>query len=109
MIRQLTQKQLKSLTTSDRPNVIFCDVNGCCPCRSVESVVEKLSEEFEELDFYKYVVEDILYLEEDILVSKYQVRPFPTVLFLKGEQEIYRIVGEQPTDQFRKACEMLKE
>lgn len=109
MIKQITKKQIKAFETSEQPKILFFDVNGCCPCRVVEPILAELSEKFIDIHFYKYTVLDILHLEEDYLVSKYQVRPFPTVLFFMGQKEVHRIVGEGKRNDFYKACELLEE
>ena len=109
MIKQITKEQMKAFEALEQPKILFFDVNGCCPCRVVERILAELSEKFTDIHFYKYTVLDILHLEKDYLVSKYQVCPFPTVLFFLRQKEVHRIVGEEKRNDFYKVCELLEE
>ena len=64
----------------------------CGPCRTLTPIIEKVSEE-KSVKLLKVNAD-----ESRELVSYFDVRGIPTVIFFKGGQEVDRVVGlKQPT------------
>jgi thioredoxin len=73
----------------------------CGPCRMLEPVVAELAEEMAgRLRFAKLNVD-----ENPTTAARYDVRSIPTLLVLKGGQEIDRIVGVQPKVEIARRLE----
>ena len=73
----------------------------CGPCRMLEPVVAELADEMAgRLRFAKLNVD-----ENPTTAARYDVRSIPTLLVLKGGQEIDRIVGVQPKVEIARRLE----
>jgi thioredoxin 1 len=62
----------------------------CGPCKMIEPIIESIKKEYTSEDFevYSYNVD-----ESPELVSMYSIRSVPTIIFLKDEDEVERIIG----------------
>lgn len=62
----------------------------CGPCKMIEPIIESIKKEYTSEDFEvcSYNVDD-----NPELVSMYSIRSVPTIIFLKDEDEVDRIIG----------------
>lgn len=75
----------------------------CGPCRMLEPVIEELAGQMAgRLRFAKLNVD-----ENPTTAARFNVRSIPTLLVLKGGQEIDRIVGVQPKAEIARRLERL--
>ena len=64
-----------------KPAVIDFYAEWCGPCKAMEPSFKKLSEEFEEVDFYKVNVDS-----EPLLSNLFSIRSIPTVVYIPLDQ-----------------------
>jgi thioredoxin 2 len=85
------------------PVVVDMWAAWCGPCRMLEPVIEELAAQMAgRLRFAKLNVD-----ENPTTTSRFDVRSIPTLLVLKGGQEIDRIVGVQPKAEIARRLERL--
>lgn len=63
----------------------------CNPCKMLTPVLEKLNEEFKEIEFFKIDVD-----QNGALVDSYSIGSIPTLLLFKNGEVINRVVGFKP-------------
>ncbi|MGE5380418.1 MAG: thioredoxin [Methylocystaceae bacterium] len=75
----------------------------CGPCRATGPVIDQLANEYQG----KIKVGKVNVDENRELAMQYQVQAIPTVVFLKGGQEVGRIVGAQGKAAFANAINQI--
>lgn len=68
----------------------------CQPCKIFAPTVEKLDEEFENINFLSIDVDQV-----SEIVKEYKIRSLPTILILNDGEEIERITGAQLIEPLR--------
>lgn len=68
--------------------IIKLGAKWCQPCRLLEPIFTKMSEEFSDVDFVSVDIDD-----EPNLASKYSVSAVPTILFLKDDTVVDSLIG----------------
>ena len=80
MVKQITDKEFDESIKTGKVLVDFY-AEWCGPCKMLSPVVDELSEELKDVNFYKLNVD-----ESDEVVRKYSVMSIPTLLiFGNGE------------------------
>lgn len=80
---------------ADKPVLIDLWAEWCGPCRMVSPIVEEIAEERAgNLKVMKLNVD-----ENPDIARRYQVMSIPTLLFIKGGQEVKRVVGAKGKGQ----------
>lgn len=75
--------------------VVDCWAAWCAPCRAIAPVVEQLAKEYSgKIVFGKLNVD-----ENPETAQKFGVMAIPTLLVMKGGEEVDRIVGALPKNQ----------
>jgi len=75
--------------------VVDCWAAWCAPCRAIAPVVEQLAKEYSgKIVFGKLNVD-----ENPETARKFGIMAIPTLLVMKGGQEVDRIVGALPKNQ----------
>ena len=81
---------------ADRPVLVDFWAPWCAPCRMVEPTVEALAREQKVLKIVKVNVD-----ENPGLASRYRTMSIPTMIVVKGRQEVDRWVGALPEKALR--------
>lgn len=92
----LNQDNIDELNkVSESANVLYFSAAWCAPCRILGPQIEQLSGKFESEDvsFFKVNADDE---KSRDLLSIYNVRSIPTLILIKGGQELNRLVGVKP-------------
>ena len=87
-----------------KKSVIRFTATWCAPCRALKPVMENLQKEDTSNIFWETI--DIDVLPETALA--YEIRSVPTVVFVKDEEILSKIVGIYPRTEYVKALEELK-
>lgn len=86
---EITEQNFESLVAGGNPVVIDFWATWCGPCRRLAPVIEELAGQYEgKVAIGKCDIE-----ENTDLTDKFGIMNVPTVIFLKGGQEVDRLVG----------------
>jgi len=86
----------REVLKSDRPVIVDYWAPWCQPCRMMTPVLEKLSEQMENVKFFKINVDD-----NTNLAQQQGVMGIPCLIIYKDGEEVDRIVGFQPEPVLR--------
>lgn len=86
---EITEQNFESLVAGNSPVVIDFWATWCGPCRRLAPVIEELAGQYEG----KAVIGKCDIEENTELTDKFGIMNVPTVIFLKGGQEVDRLVG----------------
>ena len=72
----------------------------CAPCSMIAPIVEKVSGDYPQVEFYKVDIDENMELADE-----YHVMSIPTLLLLKDGQPAGEIVGYVPEEELRSIIE----
>ena len=99
MVKQITDKEFDEVIKTGKVLVDFY-ADWCGPCKMLSPVIDELSEELSDVNFYKLNVD-----ESDEVVRKYSVMSIPTLLVFEQGELKATSVGFKNKDQVK---ELLK-
>jgi len=79
---------LSKLLKGDRPKLVYFGASWCVPCKNIKPVIEQLSEQIEQIDFYKA---DIDVCEN--IVDELKITSIPIIYFINNETINNKIIG----------------
>jgi len=89
---EITDSNFEELVLkSEKPVLIDLWATWCGPCRLVAPTVEQIAEEYES----KIIVGKVDVDSNRQIATDFGVRAIPTLLILKGGEEVDRLVGNQ--------------
>ena len=92
MAQAINTGNFEARVTTGKPIVVDFWATWCGPCKRLAPVIEELAKDYDGLAIVgKCDVE-----EDEDLAMRFGVRNIPTVVFLKGGQEVDRSVGLVP-------------
>lgn len=92
MTKDITDATFKE-AIAEGVSLVDCWAEWCGPCRMLAPVIEELSEEMDEVNFYKLDVD-----ENNEIPSQLGIRSIPTMLITKDGQIVDTLVGFMPKD-----------
>lgn len=90
-IKETTDLDFESNILNNGITVVDFSGSYCSPCKQLEPILEKLSNEFTSVNFIKVDVE-----ESPKTSSKFSIRNVPTLVFFKDGVKINQITGVRP-------------
>lgn len=96
MITELNADNFEEKTKQGNAIINF-HAEWCGPCKMMEPVFDKLSQELKDINFFKANVDN-----NQKMAGVYAVRSIPTLVFLKDDKEVDRVIGLIHEDEFRK-------
>lgn len=99
-MRKIDEKEFVNLIRSEKLVVVDFYADWCMPCRYLSPILEKLSKEYKDVEFYKLNVD-----ENQELAFEYGISSIPTVLFFRKGQIIGGFVGAMPESMVREEIE----
>ena len=89
MALTINNENYEALLADAKPLVIDFWAEWCGPCRMVSPIIEELAEEYaDHVNIGKCDVDSC-----DDITATYRVRNIPTIVFLKGGQQVDKHVG----------------
>lgn len=61
----------------------------CGPCRNLSPIIDKLAKEYEG----KVIICKCDVADNDVLPTKYSIRNIPTIIFIKNNEVVHKMVG----------------
>ncbi|NMB09166.1 MAG: thioredoxin family protein [Tissierellia bacterium] len=107
-ITKLSSKTIETkLFGDDSPKVVLFYIYGCCPCKAIEPLFLELAADYtNRIDFYKFQT-NIDIVNKDKFIKKFDIKPFPCILFIKNGRIMKKIHGEKPERLYRETCKEL--
>ena len=90
MVKKINSDQMNEVTSS-KLAVIDFSATWCSPCRMLAPVLEEVSEELSDVDFFNMDVDD----NQDI-AQQYSIASIPAILVFKNGEVADQTVGFQP-------------
>lgn len=98
MVNIINNKEFDKKINIDRKVIVDCYADWCGPCRMLSPVIDELSNELVDYDFYKLNVD-----ESQDISKRYGIMSIPTILIFENGELKNKIIG------FRSKDELLKE
>lgn len=92
-----TQSQ-EWLFKGTKPAIIDFYADWCNPCKMIAPILEELSGEYPNIDFYKVNTE-----EQNELAATFGIRSIPSILFIPVSGQPHMSIGGMPKNAFKKA------
>ena len=102
MAKEFTDGNFQAdVLASDKLTVIDFWAEWCGPCRAIGPVIEELSKEYD----WRVNVGKLNVDHNPEVSMNYGITSIPAILFIKGGQVVYKLVGAQPKGNFVKKIE----
>lgn len=102
---------VKNLTTDDFEKAVAkgrvlvdCYADWCGPCQMLSPIIEELSDEISDWDFYKLDTD-----AESEIMEKYEIMSIPTILLFSDGELKDSLVGFKSKEELKKILEKVEE
>lgn len=99
-MKKIDEREFVNVIMGDKLVVVDFYADWCMPCRYLSPILEKLSREYRDVEFYKVNVD-----ENQELAFEYGISSIPTVLFFRKGRVVGGFVGAMPEAMVREEIE----
>ncbi len=94
MPTDIDAEKMQEIQDSEETWIIDFWAEWCGPCKKLAPIYEELSEEIDDINFGKVDME-----ENQQLGTQLGVRALPTLVIMKGDEEVARQTGAMPKEK----------
>lgn len=96
-VKKIEESDFEEVIKNDTKKVLVdCYADWCGPCQMLGPVIESLSEEIDNVEFYKLNIDNAMEV-----ASKYQIMSIPTLLIFENGSLKEKLIGFQTADELR--------
>ena len=88
MVKVIKDSEYKDIIKNNKKVVIDCYADWCGPCRMLAPVVDALSEEYTEVNFYKVNIDSA-----ENIVNEFEIMSIPTLLIFENGKLKDKVIG----------------
>ena len=99
MVKQITEKELDEIIKNGKV-LVDCFATWCGPCRMLSPILDNLSEDVKDYNFYKIDIDNA-----PEVASKYNIMSIPTILIFNDGKLGNTVIGLKSLDEIK---ELLK-
>lgn len=99
-MKKINELEFINVIQSDKLVVVDFYADWCMPCRFLSPILEKLSRQFKDVEFYKLNVD-----ENQEIAFEYGISSIPTVLFFRKGKVVGGFVGAMPENMVKAEIE----
>jgi thioredoxin 1 len=89
MVKELDNESFKNVINEESDLIVVdCYANWCGPCKRLAPELEKLSNQYPKISFYKLDVD-----EYSDIATEYKVSALPTIMFFQKGKKVHEVVG----------------
>ena len=88
MVKIIKDSDYKNIIKDNKKVVIDCYADWCGPCRMLSPVVDALSEELNDVKFYKVNVDDA-----ETITKDFEIMSIPTLLIFESGKLKEKVIG----------------
>ena len=93
MVNKINEKEFDEKVNVNKKVIIDCYADWCGPCKMLAPIIEEVSQELSDCDFYKLNVD-----EANEVPKKYGIMSIPTILIFKDNELKEQLVGFRDKD-----------
>ncbi len=92
MVKEITTQEFnEKVINNSKPALVDFWASWCGPCKMLSPVVDSVSEQYDQVDFYKVNVD-----EEPELAQEFGIMSIPTLIMFKNGEVLDESVGVAP-------------
>ena len=93
MVKEIDSKELKKIIKDNKKVLVDCYADWCGPCKMLGPIIDQLSTEVKDTEFYKINVD-----EDEEISTEYGISAIPNMLFFENGELKTQIVGLRSKD-----------
>ena len=97
MVNKINEQEFKQKVNVEKKVIVDCYADWCGPCKMLAPIMDEVSENNQQYDFYKLNVD-----EANEIPRKYGIMSIPTILIFENGNLKEQIVGFRTKDELEK-------